>query len=125
MSVIVTHAFVSGVADDPSHPEWVRPSNWNADHVITGLDIRIQLTGNTTFYVSTTGSDITGDGSIGAPWKTLQFAWDTICAAFDLQSFVATIQLDDGDYPDPFIPINQPVGGYMGRTSVPAANSSI
>src|SRR3982750_2021447 len=26
------------------------------------------------YYVSTTGSDITGDGSSGNPWQTIQFA---------------------------------------------------
>jgi len=36
MAVAITHNFVSGIADDPGHPEWVRPSNWNAQHTFTG-----------------------------------------------------------------------------------------
>lgn len=36
MTLTVKHAFVSLVADDPSVPGEVRPSNWNDDHVITG-----------------------------------------------------------------------------------------
>jgi len=31
-----------------------------------------------TYYVSTTGNDTTGDGSSGAPWKTIQKAVDTV-----------------------------------------------
>lgn len=34
---MVTHAFVSGKTDD-SDASLVRPSNWNADHTITGID---------------------------------------------------------------------------------------
>lgn len=33
-----SHTFVSALADDPAHPEDVRPSNWNADHPITLTD---------------------------------------------------------------------------------------
>jgi len=31
-----------------------------------------------TFYVATTGSDATGDGSIGSPWRTIRKALDNV-----------------------------------------------
>jgi len=36
MALAVTHTFVSGIADDAANPQWVRPSNWNAAHTLTG-----------------------------------------------------------------------------------------
>src|SRR5690606_7327633 len=32
----------------------------------------------TTYYISTTGNDATGDGSIGSPWKTLYKATSVV-----------------------------------------------
>ncbi len=32
------------------------------------------ISADTTFYVATTGSDTTGDGSSGSPWATLRKA---------------------------------------------------
>jgi len=37
-----------------------------------------------TYYVSTTGSDITGDGSIGNPWGTIDYAYEHINGQFVL-----------------------------------------
>jgi len=42
MSVIVKHPFVSTVPDD-ADTSLVRPSNWNADHTITGLGTAAEL----------------------------------------------------------------------------------
>lgn len=36
MALTITHTKVSAITDDPSHPEEVRPSDWNANHTITG-----------------------------------------------------------------------------------------
>ncbi len=36
-----------------------------------------------TWYISTTGDDVIGDGSMGNPWKTLHFATQTITTAGD------------------------------------------
>ncbi len=97
MTITVTHAKVSGIADDPaaSAAGEVLPSDWNAIHVVTG--VTPILSGDTSFYVATTGSDTTGDGSVGAPWKTLQFAFDEVFH-HDLAGFTATIQVADGTY---------------------------
>lgn len=60
---------------------------------------RARLAANTTFYVSTSGSDTTGNGlAVGSPWATRQNAWNTLQKLFDLNGFTATIQLADGTY---------------------------
>lgn len=48
-----------------------------------------------TWYVSTTGDDSTGDGSVGNPFATLQAAWDAMPTIIRHQQ---TIQLADGTY---------------------------
>lgn len=42
------------------------------------LPSRIPESTGTNYYVSTTGNDTTGDGSIGSPWLTMQKALDTV-----------------------------------------------
>ncbi len=54
--------------------------------------------GNTTFYVATTGNDTTGTGVVGFPYLTLDRA---LTAVYDVEfeyHAVATIELDDGIY---------------------------
>lgn len=41
MAITVTHAFVSAIADDPAAPQEVRPSDWNAAHVVNGASLTI------------------------------------------------------------------------------------
>lgn len=53
---------------------------------------RIVHTGPTTVYVSSTGSDTTGDGTSALPWATPQHAWDTLYRTHDLNCYPATIQ---------------------------------
>ena len=59
---------------------------------------RILLTGNTTFNVATTGSDLTGDGSSGNPWQTIQHAVNVLADTYDLAGFMATISVAAGTY---------------------------
>ena len=59
---------------------------------------RVRLTGNQTYYCSTSGSDITGNGSQAAPWLTLQHAFQIIYESIDLSSFSVTVQLGVGIY---------------------------
>lgn len=76
---------------------------------------RTRLNGNTSFYVSTTGSDSTGTGlSSGSPWLTMQHAYNTIQNNYDLNGYQATIQLADGTYSQAF----NPSGSVVGQTSV-------
>ena len=59
---------------------------------------RIKLSANTTFYVSTTGSDSNTGLAVGSPWQTIQKAINTLAANYDLSGYTATIQLADGTY---------------------------
>ncbi|MFZ0271007.1 MAG: hypothetical protein WAL34_04070 [Acidobacteriaceae bacterium] len=62
------------------------------------LGVRTVLTANTTFYVSTSGNDSTGSGTSGAPWATIQHAFNYIANDIDLAGYTATVQLADGTY---------------------------
>lgn len=77
------------------------------------LDRRISLTANTTFYVATTGSDITGDGSSGSPWLTLQHASDYVQKYIDLSGYTVTISVASGTYTSGVL-VTSP---YVGETS--------
>ncbi len=59
---------------------------------------RIRLSANTTFYVSPSGNDTSGNGTVGSPWLTPQKALDTIQQKYDLNGFTVTIQHADGTY---------------------------
>jgi len=68
----------------------------NADilHTHTGVGV----SGNTTYYLATTGNDSTGNGSSGAPWKTVAKAVRVIYeTSWELEA-VATISVADGIY---------------------------
>lgn len=66
---------------------------------LQGKLARNRLTANTTFFVNIgTGNNANSGLAIGTPWQTLQFAWDTLVSSYDLNGFVATIQLADGAY---------------------------
>lgn len=54
------------------------------------------LKNNTTLYVSPTGSDITGNGAQANPFKTIQFALNSLPR--DLGAYTATIDIADGSY---------------------------
>lgn len=70
------------------------------------------LSSATTFYVSPTGSDATGDGSVGNPWKTIQFAFDTICSTYELRA-IATVKLANGTYTEN-VSVNVYTNGAIG-----------
>lgn len=86
------------------------------------IGVRTVLTANTTFYVATTGSDNTGDGSSGNPWATVQHAFDWIGANIDAAGFDLTIQLADSGTPYPgaemrSAPLDCPNYTIQGNTS--------
>lgn len=54
------------------------------------------LTESVTVYVSTSGSDTTGDGTSAKPYATVQYALNTIPKA--LNGFIATIHIAPGTY---------------------------
>lgn len=71
------------------------------DPAATGGAGRTLLTANVTLHCNaTTGSDVTGDGSVGAPWATLQHAWERI-SLLDLGGWTVNVVLDvPGTYGD-------------------------
>jgi hypothetical protein len=52
---------------------------------------RVRLTGAANFYVSPTGNDATGDGTIGNPWKTAPFVYSRLYSGYDLAGQTVTI----------------------------------
>jgi hypothetical protein len=63
-------------------------------------NVRQLLGADTTYYVSTSGNDTTGDGSVGTPWATIQHAIDYLVEFVDTATYNVTIQLVDGTYTD-------------------------
>jgi hypothetical protein len=61
---------------------------------IGGNTGRTQLIANTSFYVTPTGNDSTGTGTSGAPWATIQHAFNVLAGSYDLAGFVAKIKLN-------------------------------
>ena len=61
------------------------------------INARETLTANRTYSVATTGSDVTGDGTSGAPFATAQAALNA-AAKIDFNGFTVTVQLADGTY---------------------------
>lgn len=59
---------------------------------------RVELTEDTTYYVATTGNDTIGDGTVGAPWLTIQKAVDWVAANVDGMGYAVIIQVADGSY---------------------------
>lgn len=65
---------------------------------LAGFDQHTKLGANTTYYCDwDAGSDSTGDGSVGNPWKSLQHAWTYLFNNIDGSGYVVTIlQQNDG-----------------------------
>jgi hypothetical protein len=57
----------------------------------------LYITSAQTYYVSTTGSDKLGDGTINNPWKTITFA---LCNLDTLTNEIKTINISGGIYSD-------------------------
>lgn len=85
------------------------------DRKATGTQIlslaRRLLTANANYYVSTSGSDTTGDGSSGNPWATLQFAVNWIGDRIDIGVYDLHIILAAGTVGTPNV--------YAGVTDIP------
>lgn len=59
---------------------------------------RIRLSAPLTLYVSTTGSDSNTGLIVGAPFATINKAYQTLLDNYDLNGYQVTIQLADGTY---------------------------
>jgi hypothetical protein len=86
-------------------------------YTLPNIPIRTRLTANTTFYVSTAGSDSNNGLSSTSPWLTLQHAANVIQSTYDLSGFIATISLSAGTYTGNVI-VNGPFVGALGPQSV-------
>lgn len=59
---------------------------------------RTQLTQNLQLFVSTTGSDTTGNGTSAFPWATLQFAYDYVVANIDMHGLSVNLNVGAGNF---------------------------
>ncbi len=57
-----------------------------------------RLTENTSFYVTTGGSNTTGNGTVSKPWATLQYAIDWLTQNINAAGFIVTISLGTGTF---------------------------
>lgn len=97
-------AFITAMVNDDGSGETgdLMTKTWWTD-LMELIDSQIEVTGevittNTTYYVATTGSDATGDGSVTTPWATPSYAL-SVLQNYRVQSGkTLTIQCDDGTY---------------------------
>ncbi|WP_313152057.1 phage tail-collar fiber domain-containing protein [Lacrimispora sp.] len=85
--------------------------------VLTFLKNIKPLESNVAYYVATTGSDTTGDGTSAKPYKTLQYALSTLPK--NLGDFGATIYLANGTYDNGTVDI---LGFYNGVIVIRSQN---
>ena len=103
----------------------INSSEWVANIVST--QFRARLNAPLTLYVSTTGNDATGNGSVGAPFATIAKAYQALQYNYDLNGQQVTIQLQDGTYTFQTVLSGLCVGQYsptqiviQGNTTTPA-----
>jgi hypothetical protein len=84
---------------------------------VLSLDIE-WLSANRTVYVATTGNDTTGDGTVGTPWLTIQYALNKL-SKIHLNGYTYTVSIANGTYTTQAITLVDPVGyGAGGRTVI-------
>jgi len=89
--------------------KWTAATGFGCNSISGG---RTQVPTPLTLFVSPSGSDTTGDGSVGNPWKNPSKAYSTLQQNYDLSSCQqVTIQLIDGTH----VGSNQLVGGVIGQ----------
>lgn len=84
---------------------------------------RKRLQANLTLYVATTGSDSNDGLTAGTPLLTIQKAWATLQADYDLNGFSATIQVADGTYTAGLNALGPIVGQVSGSSVVLNGNA--
>lgn len=74
----------------------------------------VALTGDVDLYIAPapTGSNVTGNGSIGAPWETLQFAYDWALSHINGSGYTVRFNVADGTY----------IAGLNAAHPIPGAN---
>lgn len=77
-------------------------------HEALGVDVaRIKLLTQTIFYISTTGSDVTGNGTIAKPWATPNFGMQFVASNYDLNGQNIQFQITAGTYTATTLPNGQ------------------
>ncbi len=116
----ITHSTVVGVADDGISP--VGTDEWNAEHVVPTDVMRAKLLATTDYYVTTSGNDTTGIGTVGSPFATPQGAWNYIKSRVDPAGQVIVVNIGDGTYPGVYLSegVHSTVVYFKGNTSNPA-----
>lgn len=69
---------------------------------------RVLLSANTNYYISTSGSDTTGDGSAANPWATPQHVSDYLTSTVDFGGQTVDVHCADGTY------AGVDLGGFIG-----------
>lgn len=90
----------------------------------SGGTLRTPLQADLNLYVSTTGSDSNDGLDPARPFLTLQKAWSEIVSNYDLNGFVATVNIADGTYNAGVSATSAPLGGNSGAGSVIFKSSS-
>jgi len=108
---------LTGSATAPTHSKTDSSTNI-ATTAFVDLNTRYILTSATTFYVSNSGSDTNGNGTSSSPWQTIQFAWQTIHNTYDLNGYVATIQLSGGTNFTAGLAASGQIPGQYGPSSI-------
>jgi hypothetical protein len=86
----------SGTTGDLMDKTWWTDFVERIDTVISLAGLSIEE--DQTFYVATTGSDTTGDGSLALPWATIDHAVEVLRAYRIAPGSTCTLQVDDGEY---------------------------
>jgi hypothetical protein len=71
---------------------------YNDAGTIERIQLGTNLTADTTFYISTAGSDSTGNGTSGNPWATGQHANDFVASSYNGNGYNVIFQFADGTY---------------------------
>lgn len=77
----------------------------NIDALFTLSQVgRRKLTADANYYVATTGSDAAGDGTIGNPWATVQYAINFVAGNIDFSGHRTTINIGAGTFAGASVP---------------------
>lgn len=104
MTLTVTHAKTVNIADDAKAAAAgeVLPSDWNANHVVSGVAFQV-ATSNLTLYVDPTGSDSNNGTSSLTPFATIQHAIN-VAQSYDFDGqYFPQINCADGSYNETII----------------------
>jgi hypothetical protein len=89
----------------------ITPDPTNATQVFQAIQklCLVKLTGNLNVYVTATGNDSTGNGTSGAPFATLQRAYDYLVTSVHMNGFAAVIDIGAGTFAA-VVCVSSPVG---------------